>query len=72
MWRVTIIEYNRYAGESMDYTEDFSDKSDALSRCESLKKYTNIGVYLEELTQIGEDEYMDGNEVVCTQSIQYD
>ena len=72
MWRVTIIEYNRYAGESMDYTEDFSYKSDALARCESLKKYTNIGVYLEELTQIGEDEYMDGNEVVCMQSIQYD
>ncbi len=72
MWRVTIIEYNRYAGESMDYTEDFSDKSDALARCKSFKEYTNIGVYLEELIQIGEDEYMDGNGVVCMQSIQYD
>lgn len=72
MWRVTIIEYNRYAGESIDYTLHFSDKPDALAYGESLKKYSNIGVYLEELTQINEDEYMDGNEVVCMQSIQYD
>ena len=72
MWRVTIIEYNRYACESIDYTVHFSDKSEALAYCESLKKYTNVGVYLEELTQVDEDEYMDGNEVVCMQSIQYD
>ena len=72
MWRVTIIEYNRYAGESMGYIEDFSDKSDALACCEPFNEYTNIGVYLEELIQIGEDEYMDGNGVVCMQSIQYD
>lgn len=71
MWKATVEEYNRYAGDCFDYSECFSDKQEAIEYCNSLKD-SNCGIWLEELTEVGDDEYMDGNGATCIQQIKYE
>lgn len=67
MWKVTVVEYNRYAGDSYDYDVKFSSREEAIEYCDTVNQ-CNCTVWLEELVPIGDDEYIDGDKV-CLKSI---
>lgn len=76
MWQVTIEEYNRMAQDSFPAElEYFRERSEALDFIYNVMQTgCNCSIWLEELIPCEDnpDEYMNGNDPVCFQSISFD
>lgn len=75
MWKIEIEEYNRFAQESFPAEREyFRTKNEALDFADSVKKSNcNCSIWITELIEDPEcpDEYMDTNNSVCLQEIEF-
>lgn len=73
MWKVTVEEYHRSAGDSIDYDEFFDSKEEALEYADTLND-TNCTIWLEECQPLDNGEWTwggDDSKVTCLQEIEY-
>lgn len=60
MWKVEVNIYYKLNNDSILTREYFNSKDAALEYIDSLGKYLNADIMLEDMTPIGDGEYTDG------------
>ena len=60
MWKVEVKVYYKSNNDSILTREYFNSKNAALEYISSLGEYLNADIMLEDMTPIGDGEYIDG------------